>query len=63
MKDDERYLCSELLCRTAIGNYGGALEDISAVELGTLVVKEALKRANVKSRGNSHILSKNRYRS
>ena len=34
-------------CRTAIGNYGGALKDISAVELGTIVVKEALKRANV----------------
>jgi acetyl-CoA C-acetyltransferase len=34
-------------CRTAIGNYGGALKDTSAVELGTIVVKEALKRANI----------------
>lgn len=33
--------------RTAIGSYGGTLKDVSAVELGTLVIKEALKRANV----------------
>ncbi|MBM7615982.1 acetyl-CoA C-acetyltransferase [Alkaliphilus hydrothermalis] len=34
--------------RTAIGNYGGALADVSAVDLGALVIKEALNRANVK---------------
>ncbi len=33
--------------RTAIGAYGGSLKDISAVQLGTIVAKEALKRANV----------------
>ena len=33
--------------RTPIGTFGGALKDVSAVDLGTLVVKEALKRANV----------------
>jgi acetyl-CoA C-acetyltransferase len=33
--------------RTPIGSYGGSLKDISAVELGTIVVKEALKRANI----------------
>ena len=33
--------------RTPIGTFGGALKDVSAVDLGTLAVKEALKRANV----------------
>ena len=35
--------------RTAIGKFGGALKDISAVELGAIVIKEALSRANVNS--------------
>ena len=34
--------------RTAIGSYGGALKDVPAVKLGEIVVREALKRANVK---------------
>ncbi|MCD3274104.1 acetyl-CoA C-acetyltransferase [Clostridium botulinum] len=34
--------------RTPVGSYGGALKDVSAVDLGTIVVKEALKRASVK---------------
>ncbi|MBR1815020.1 MAG: acetyl-CoA C-acetyltransferase [Lachnospiraceae bacterium] len=34
-------------CRTAIGKMGGTLAGVSAVELGTIVVKEALKRAGV----------------
>ncbi|KKM12865.1 acetyl-CoA acetyltransferase [Clostridiales bacterium PH28_bin88] len=33
--------------RTAIGTFGGSLKDVPAVELGALVVKEALKRAGV----------------
>ncbi len=33
--------------RTPIGSYGGAFKDVSAVDLGVAVVKEALKRANV----------------
>ncbi|MGI6751843.1 MAG: acetyl-CoA C-acetyltransferase [Anaerovoracaceae bacterium] len=33
--------------RTAIGNYGGALKDVSAVELGAVVAKEAMKRSGV----------------
>ncbi|HOK63690.1 MAG TPA: acetyl-CoA C-acetyltransferase [Soehngenia sp.] len=33
--------------RTPIGAYGGAFKDVSAVDLGVAVVKEALKRANV----------------
>lgn len=35
--------------RTPIGAYGGSLKDISAVQLGTIVAKEALKRANVEA--------------
>ena len=34
-------------CRTAVGSFGGSLKDVSAVEMGSIVVKEALKRANV----------------
>ncbi len=33
--------------RTAVGTYGGALKSVSAVDLGALVVKEALKRINL----------------
>lgn len=33
--------------RTPIGTYGGSFKDISAVQLGTTVVKEAMKRANL----------------
>ena len=33
--------------RTAIGNFGGSLLPLSAPELGAIVIKEALKRANV----------------
>ncbi len=34
-------------CRTAIGSFGGALKNTSAVEMGTIVVKEVLKRSGV----------------
>ena len=34
-------------CRTAIGTMGGALSSIPAAELGTIVIREALKRAGV----------------
>ncbi len=33
--------------RTAIGSYGGALAQVPAAELGAIVIKEALKRANI----------------
>lgn len=33
--------------RTPIGNYGGALKNVPAVELGTVAVKEAMKRAGI----------------
>ena len=35
-------------CRTAIGSFGGALKNTPAVDMGAVVVKEALNRANVK---------------
>jgi acetyl-CoA C-acetyltransferase len=35
-------------CRTAIGTFGGALKDVSAVELGTVVVREAVRRAGIR---------------
>ena len=34
-------------CRTAIGSFGGSLKNTPAAQLGSIVVKEALKRANV----------------
>ena len=34
-------------CRTAVGSFGGSLKDTPAVDMGAVVVKEALKRANV----------------
>ena len=35
-------------CRTAIGSFGGALKNTPAVDMGAVVVKEALNRTNVK---------------
>lgn len=34
-------------CRSPLGKFGGALKDVSAVELGKIVVKEALARAQI----------------
>ena len=34
--------------RTPIGSFGGSLKNISAVDLGALVIKSALEKANVK---------------
>jgi acetyl-CoA C-acetyltransferase len=34
-------------CRTPIGSFGGALKDLSAAELGAVVIREAIGRANV----------------
>lgn len=33
--------------RTPIGTYGGSLKDISAIDMGALVIKEAVKRAGI----------------
>ena len=38
--------------RTAIGNYGGALQDVPAVKLGSIAIKESLKRAGLRPRRN-----------
>jgi acetyl-CoA C-acetyltransferase len=34
-------------CRTPIGSFGGALKDMSAVDLGAIVIREAIARAGV----------------
>lgn len=34
--------------RTAIGKFGGSLKDVPAIELGALVIKEAISRAGIK---------------
>lgn len=34
--------------RTAVGTFGGSLKDVSAVDLGALVIKEAIRRAGIK---------------
>ena len=43
-------------CRTAIGKMGGGLSTTPAVELGALVIKEALQRAGVKPEQVEHCL-------
>ena len=42
-------------CRTAIGKMGGGLSATPAVELGALVIKEALQRAGVKPEQVDHV--------
>jgi acetyl-CoA C-acetyltransferase len=39
--------------RTAIANYGGALKDTPVVKLGSIVIREALKRAGLKPKGDA----------
>ncbi len=34
-------------CRTAIGKFGGTLQNVSAAELGSIVIKEAVARAGI----------------
>src|SRR5688500_17913484 len=34
-------------CRTPIGSFGGAFKDLSAVDLGAVVIREAIARARV----------------
>lgn len=36
-------------CRTAIGDFGGSLSNISATELGSIVIKESIKRAGIRN--------------
>ncbi|HOD36094.1 MAG TPA: acetyl-CoA C-acetyltransferase [Syntrophales bacterium] len=41
--------------RTAVGEFGGSLKDVSVVELGRLVIKEAVKRAGLRPAINDFI--------
>jgi acetyl-CoA C-acetyltransferase len=43
--------------RTAIANYGGALRDTPATKLGSIVIKEALKRAGLRPERDPEVLS------
>jgi acetyl-CoA C-acetyltransferase len=43
--------------RTAIGNYGGALRNTPVVKLGSIVIKEALKRAGLRPKRDPEVLS------
>jgi acetyl-CoA C-acetyltransferase len=45
-KDFEAVILSA--CRTPIGAFGGAFKDVSAVDLGAVVIREAIARAGVK---------------
>ena len=42
-------------CRTAIGTMGGSLSTVPAAELGSIVIKEALKRAGVPAEQVDHV--------
>lgn len=43
--------------RTAIGNYGGALQNTPAVKLGSIVIKEALNRVGLRPKRDPEVLS------
>ena len=43
--------------RTAIGNFGGALQDVPVVKLGSIAIKEALKRAGLRPRRDPEVLN------
>src|SRR4029079_10536503 len=45
-KDFEAVILSA--CRTPIGAFGGALKDLSASDLGAVVIRDAIARAGVK---------------
>ena len=36
-------------CRTPIGSFGGALRDLSAADLGAIVIREAIRRADIEA--------------
>ena len=42
--------------RTAIGTFGGSLKDVAPCELGALVVREALARAQVGGEEVGHVV-------
>ena len=42
-------------CRTAIGTMGGTLSTTPAPDLGTIVIKEALKRTGIRPVSYTHL--------
>ena len=42
--------------RTAIGTFGGSLKDVPPTELGAIVVRESLARANVEGKDVGHVV-------
>lgn len=42
--------------RTAIGDFGGALKDVSPASLGSLVISEAIRRANIAPETIEHVV-------
>ncbi|MBN1643706.1 MAG: acetyl-CoA C-acetyltransferase [Dehalococcoidales bacterium] len=42
--------------RTAVGSFGGALKDVSVVKLGSLVIKEVLKKAGLRPKSSAKLL-------
>src|SRR5215207_8948573 len=43
-------------CRTPIGSFGGALKDLSAADLGAVVVREAIARAGIAAEAISDVI-------
>jgi acetyl-CoA C-acetyltransferase len=43
--------------RTAIGNFGGALQDVPAARLGAIAIKGALKKAGLKPKVSAEVMS------
>lgn len=43
--------------RTAIGAFGGSLRDVPVIQLGSLVIKEALRRAGLRPKASAELLS------
>jgi acetyl-CoA C-acetyltransferase len=43
--------------RTAIGQFGGALKEVPAIQMGALVIKEALKRAGLRPNPGKKLMS------
>ena len=43
--------------RTAVGNFGGTLKSTPVVELGSIVLKEALKKVNLKPKASEELMS------
>lgn len=41
--------------RTAIGNFGGVLKDVSAVQLGSTVIKGALVKAGLRPKVEKYV--------